>query len=145
MMKRFNRAKGFTLVELLTAIAIVGILASIAIPTFQEYTRKARYSELVQTTSSYQTAVGICYNRTGGLNQCFGGQNGIPANIINSSSTGLVRYLFTLGNGRIFVFPNNQNGFTLLGDYLIATPTVSGSMVTWQYSGPAVTNGWVTQ
>lgn len=49
--------KGFTLIELLIAIAIVGILASIAVPAYNTYTLKARVSELMQTASAAENLV----------------------------------------------------------------------------------------
>ena len=45
---KLNMQKGFTLIELMITIAIVGILAAIAIPSYLSYTEKARFSEVVQ-------------------------------------------------------------------------------------------------
>lgn len=133
---------GFTLIELLMSLTIVGLLAAIAVPTYQTYMDKARYTEMVNASSPYRTAVGVCYQRTGTLTTCIGGQNGIPPNITNNTVS-LVRYVFVLGNGQIFVFPNDINNFTLLDDYYILTPTVTNSTITWAFSGPAVTKGYV--
>lgn len=48
---------GFTLIELMTVIAIVGILAAIALPAYQDYTVRAQFSEVVLAASSCRTSV----------------------------------------------------------------------------------------
>lgn len=52
--------KGFTLIELMIVVAIIGILAAVAIPAYQNYTLKARYTEVVNAGSSYKTALEVC-------------------------------------------------------------------------------------
>lgn len=60
-----NAQKGFTLIELMIVIAIIGILAAIAIPAYQNYTKKARFSEVVLAASSVKGAIDICYQTRG--------------------------------------------------------------------------------
>ena len=59
-MTRIN--KGFTLIELMIVVAIIGILAAVAIPAYQDYTVKAKIQEAVSLSSPHRTALGIaCY------------------------------------------------------------------------------------
>ena len=52
-----NAQKGFTLIELMIVIAIIGILAAIALPAYQDYTTKARVSEVVLAASSCRSTI----------------------------------------------------------------------------------------
>ncbi len=74
---KMKKQSGFTLIELMIVVAIVAILAAIAMPTYQNYTKKAKMTELVAATGTAKTAVEVCV-QTKGVTPCVPGQQGIP-------------------------------------------------------------------
>ncbi|MDM5113086.1 pilin [Aeromonas salmonicida] len=73
-----KKQSGFTLIELMIVVAIVAILAAIALPAYQNYTKKAKMTELVSATGALKTQVEVCL-QSYGVDQCDNGDNGMPA------------------------------------------------------------------
>ena len=65
-MKR-SLQKGFTLIELMIVVAIIGILAAVALPAYQDYTVRAKVSEIILAGSSGKTAVAEAVQSNGGF------------------------------------------------------------------------------
>ncbi|WP_351189000.1 prepilin-type N-terminal cleavage/methylation domain-containing protein [Shewanella sp. TB4-MNA-CIBAN-0142] len=76
---QIKNAKGFTLIELMIVVAIIGILAAIALPAYQDYTKKSRFAQVNTSADGMKTAVAVCYHDLGTLTGCTAGSNGVPS------------------------------------------------------------------
>jgi type IV pilus assembly protein PilA len=140
MRKTNARAQsGFTLTELIITIVVLIVLASVAIPSFLHYTRRAYYKEIILLTEPFKTGVAQCYQKTADLRVCDGGSHGIPINI--ATPKGAVAML-TVTNGIITAIPVAARGVTTADTYILK-PTIVNNNIVWKVSGGAVTAGYV--
>lgn len=135
-MKSTRVQQGFTLIELMIVVAIIGILAAVALPAYQNYTKKAKFSEVVLATNGAKIAVEICAQDLDALTNCTNGLNGVPADI--TSTVGYVGSVTTAA-GVITGTARNYQG--LAGtETVIFTPTLgSDKRVTWAVTGTCKT------
>ncbi len=150
------KSKGFTLIELMIVIAIIGILAAVAVPQYSTYTKRAAFSELKLSASMVKSAVDLCYQSAAGADECntvASGTNDVagqvtPALLLRAAAADLVDQVSL--NGTTFpiieVTATTNEGFN--GETYILTGTTKGTtgvdrtVSDWLESGTGCVEGW---
>lgn len=134
-----TKQQGFTLLELLTVAAILGLLVSVAVPSYQQYSDRARYAEAILLTTRYKNAIEVAafrglFNSLGDMDS---GSNGVPTFVwpwFGDHFSGVI-------NGSIFV-RWRFDGSNLAGhSYILHAQNVTPP-IQWSESGSCIDAGY---
>jgi len=123
-MKR-SMQKGFTLIELMIVVAIIGILAAVALPAYQDYTVRAKVSELILAASSAKVAVAEAAQANGNMNA-----GSITVTTQQSKYVESVGYSGSGSTGTITALGRGEGKVTGAGVQFVGTLENNGQ-VTW--------------
>ena len=148
---------GFTLIELMIVIAIVGILAAIAVPEYNNYTARAKFSEVKLAVTPIKAAVTDCYQRNAGVVTCnevsATGASPIPGQItqamLDRAANAELVASVTLQAGAIPLIQATAvttpgfsgETYTLTGS-LDGTPGTDARVTRWAEGGTGCIKGW---
>ena len=147
-MKLKKMQKGFTLIELMIVVAIIGILASFALPAYSTYTNKAKFAETIVALGAVKSAVDICYQTEGSLADC---DTAAKLNVVLADmSAGIyvtsVELDATASEGTVIGTSTLDDGATPTSAAYTAimtpTPTTAGGTLTWAMAGTGCAKGW---
>jgi type IV pilus assembly protein PilA len=125
--------QGFTLIELMIVVAIIGILAAIAIPAYQDYTNRAKVTEIILAASAARTAISEGASVAGEM------PTASDVNINNQSSTYVSSVVYAQTNAALGVVTATAKGISGLtagtDDTITLTGTYSNGQVIWVCGG----------
>lgn len=116
--------KGFTLIELMIVIAIIGILAAIALPAYQDYTKRARVGEALSLAGGAKTAVTEFYSSNNSWPASNAAAGLATSTEINGNS--VISVDAAGGKIKVAVRDNVESG-----KFLVLSPSAASGSVTW--------------
>ncbi|TXI95609.1 MAG: prepilin-type N-terminal cleavage/methylation domain-containing protein [Burkholderiaceae bacterium] len=117
--------QGFTLIELMIVVAIIGILAAVALPAYKDYTVRAKVTEVVLAASAGKDAVAEHFNYKGTL----------PTTTELSIASQTSQYVSSVAWDGSVITATATGESKISGSTITLTPTASGDVLNWTCSG----------
>ena len=122
---------GFSLIELMIVVSLIGMLAMIAMPSYQGYMQRARFTEVISIANAFKTAVSLALQEGAPLNEITHGKHGIPASPQSTKNLASLQ----VKNG---IITATATALARAATYTL-TPHPDGS--SWKISGTCLTFG----
>ncbi len=133
--------QGFTLIELMIVVAIIGILAAVALPAYKSYTLKAKVTEVILAASQCRTTISEVYQTSSTAGGPKAGNWGCES---TSQSSKYVSSVATADSGQVTVTATGTGEATIDGKTMTLTPYSDSALTTIMSPAtmPATISGW---
>ena len=122
-----NVQKGFTLIELMIVVAIIGILAAVALPAYQDYTVRARVTEGLSLASGLKTSVSEAFNTQGPRSMICGTTTNTDCDAINATPPAATKNVATVQSDATGVITITYDASVANGATLVFTPATAAT------------------
>jgi type IV pilus assembly protein PilA len=138
--------KGFTLIELMIVVAIIGILAAVAIPAYQDYTIRAKIQEAVNLSNPHRTSLGIACSEGELITPGGGGATQVTDLGLSAPASYAARYTSEISavgidatNGSVTLVMNAIGGAVAAGDTIVYEGACGAGGMQWTVTGSIAT------
>lgn len=131
--------KGFTLIELMIVIAIVGILAAVALPAYQNYTKRAQFTDVISSVVPIRNAIDVCVQTGTAIASCAIGAD------LKADAEASARVTSVVWDGATRTITATGAGTLNVNYVLTGTENTDLNTVSWAISGTCLAANLCTQ